>query len=153
MHINSMASMNIYVTDELKERMSQVEANWSEVCRRAIEAELTRLANGSGETTLPSTTETADWKSLPLDEDLINQGVVIKPSKPANPPVVLLTDWLNTVNESIGKMTINGGQFRQIVDGTFATGLLIPGRPWLSGRLKVEQRLVFSYPPSEESVS
>lgn len=153
MRTNSMASMNIYVTDDLKERMTQVQANWSEVCRRAIEAELTRLSNGSGETAIPATAETADWKSLTLDEDLINQGVVIKPSKAADTPVVLLTDWFRTVNENIGRMTINGGHFRQVVDGTFSAGLLIPGRPWLSGRLKVEQRLVFSYPPSEESVS
>lgn len=148
-----MASINIYVADALKDRMGQVEANWSEVCRRAIEAELTRLANGSGEPSAPSTTETADWKQLVFDTPLVDQGVVLKLPTPANPPVVLLADWLTSTNQQLGRMTINGGHFRQALDGIFLTGLLIPGRPWLSGRLKVEQRLVFSYPPSEESVS
>lgn len=152
MHIRSMASINIYVTDALKERMGQVEANWSEVCRRAIEAELTRLANGSGQPSELATTETADWKQLVFDTPLVDQGVVLKVA-PGNPPVVLLADWLERVNQQIGTMSINGGSFGQLLGGTFPTGLLIPGRPWLSGSLKVEQRLVFSYPPSEESVS
>ena len=154
MHTNIMASMNIYVTDELKDRMGKVEANWSEVCRRAIEAELTRLANGSGQPSEAATTETADWKSLAFDSPLVDQGAVLKlPTPGSNPPVVLLADWLASTNQQTGRMSINGGHFNQVLDGTFSTGLLLPGRSWLSGRLKVEQRLVFSYPPSEESVS
>jgi hypothetical protein len=153
MHTTTMASINIYVPDELKERMGQVEANWSEVCRRVIEAELTKVANGSSHPPVPTSTETADWKSLEFDSPLVDQGVVLKMVLPANPPVVLLSEWLKAVNQRIGSVQVHGGHFHHVLEGTFPVDVLMPGRPWLSGRLKVEQRLVLSYPPSEESVS
>jgi post-segregation antitoxin (ccd killing protein) len=42
-----MPALNIYVTDDLKRRMTKINANWSDVCRKAIETELLRRENHS----------------------------------------------------------------------------------------------------------
>lgn len=157
MCILSMASINIYVTDDLKERMGNVTTNWSEVCRRAIEAELNRLA----ESEQPNIEyqDTKNWKQVTLDQNLLEQGVVMKPSMAPGysgstpKEVTTVSSWLKEINETIGRSGVGGAQISQLLEGTYPAGLLIPGRPWLSGQLKLEQKLVFIYPPSEESVS
>ncbi len=152
-----MASINIYVTDELKERMSHVESNWSEVCRRAIEAELNRLAVES-EPSQETSKEEKDWKQIVFTPTLLDQGVVIKPSMAPNysgstpKEVTNLSTWIKDINKAIGPSGVGGARISQLLDGTYPAGILIPGRPWLSGRLKLEQQFVFSYPPSEEIV-
>ncbi|KAM3092077.1 hypothetical protein ACKFKG_23510 [Phormidesmis sp. 146-35] len=153
-----MASINIYVTDELKEQMGGVETNWSEVCRRAIESELERLTLEAEVSDPPSTEGNEDWKQIAFNQSLLDQGVIIKPSMAPNytgtspKEVTNLSTWLNDINKAIGTPGVGGAQISQLLDGTYPAGILIPGRPWLSGRLKLQQRFVFSYPPSEETV-
>ncbi|MBW4474744.1 MAG: hypothetical protein KME45_30850 [Stenomitos rutilans HA7619-LM2] len=152
-----MASINIYVTDDLKERMSHVAANWSEVCRRAIEAELNR-STGDEQPTLGTPQDIEDWKQIAFDQNLLAQGIVIKPSMAPNysgstpKGVTDLSGWLDDINKAIGPTGVGGARISQLLEGSYPAGILIPGRPWLSGRLKLEQKLIFNYPPTEESI-
>lgn len=156
MHI-TMASINIYVADEFKERMAQVEANWSEVCRRAIEAELNRLTAENEPATSAVDQDNENWKQITFDQTLLEQGTVIKPSMspnysgPTPKEVTILSTWIKDIQVAIGRSTAAGARLSQLLDGTYSAEILIPGRPWLSGQLKLEQRLVFSYPSSEGS--
>lgn len=153
-----MASINIYVTDEFKERMTRVEANWSEVCRRAIEAELNRLETTHEQSAAELPSDTENWKQITFTQDLLDQGVVIKPSMAPNysgtpvKEVAVLSSWLADINKAIGGTGVGGARINQLLEGNYPAQILMPGKSWLSGQLKLIQQLVFSYPSSEESV-
>lgn len=63
-----------------------------------------------------------------------------------------LSTWINDINKAIGPSGVGGARISDLLNGTYPAGILIPRRPWLLGRLKLEQRFVFSYPLSEETV-
>lgn len=153
-----MASINIYVTDELKERMSRVEANWSEVCRRAIEVELNQVAAESGALLSAATqpSETENWQQIIFDQPTSETSIVIKPSitpqyAGVTPlEVMMLSSWFSGIRQQIGQVNMNGVRFSELLQGTYATSLLLPGQPWCSGQLKVEQQLIFKHPPVDQ---
>jgi post-segregation antitoxin (ccd killing protein) len=153
-----MASINIYVTEDFKERMTRVETNWSEVCRRAIEAELSRLETTDHQPTAELPPNAENWKQITFTEDLLEQGVVIKPSMAPNysgtpvKEVAVLSSWLADINKAIGNTGVGGARISQLLEGSYPVQLLMPGKSWISGRLKLIQQLAFSYPSSEESV-
>lgn len=75
MSIGFMANIEIYVADDLKDRMSQVQTNWSEVCRRAIEAELSRVEAENNQPAVEPVSETEGWKQIPFDQRLLDRGL------------------------------------------------------------------------------
>lgn len=138
--------------------MSRVETNWADICRRAIEAELARIEANNGQQAAEPPADTENWKQITFDEPLLEKGVVMKPSMapnysgPTPKEVVVLASWINDLHRAIGATGVGGARISQLIEGSYPAEVLIPGRPWLSGRLKLEQQVVFSYPPSEESV-
>lgn len=139
--------------------MSRVQTNWSDVCRRAIDAELTRLEANNGQPAAETPADTANWKQIRFDEPLLEKGVVIKPSKPPNhsgplpKEVEVLSSWVAELHRIIGNTAVSSSRVSLLLEGSYPVEILIPGRPWLSGQLKLEQQIIFSYPASEESIS
>lgn len=151
-----MASINIYVPDELKARMGTVEANWSEICRQAIEAELSRQTGGINSMPIEQSNDQTNWVDIPFDEPRSAKDVIVKPNLPPNhsgvvpSEVSLLSSWTAELNKSIGNTSTVGTRVSQLLEGTYSADILIPGEPWRSGCLKLEQRLVFRYPDSTQ---
>ena len=155
-----MASINIYVPDDLKAQMANVEANWSEICRAAIEAELDRLQVAS----IPQDRGAADVAkgdrlvSIPFDQRLVAKTAIIKFNERRNnrvaTAVIDIGDWLGKVKETVRHMSIVGGKMSDLLDGSYDADMLIPGEPWRSGHLHLNLQVSFVYSlPEEEHVT
>ncbi|MEO0851973.1 MAG: hypothetical protein AAFY15_00515 [Cyanobacteria bacterium J06648_11] len=150
-----MASINIYVSDELKERMQQATANWSEVCRAAIEAEIARVeslkksANGDS-------SDTEDWVSESVGDLALSDSII----KPVVNKAQLKTDeldhWRKEFNKRLStnllthRLDPERGTGGHMLNGSTRAAILVPGRQWLTGRLKMTYRLDFLYPEPEQ---
>lgn len=153
-----MANISIYISDDLKDRMSRVQTNWSDVCRRAIEAELDLLEANGGQPAVETPADTDNWKQIAFDEPLLRKDVVIKPSMSPNysgttpKEVAVLSSWIAELHKAVRNTGSGGARVSHLLEGNYPVEVLIPGRSWLSGHMKLEQRIVFSYPASEESL-
>lgn len=133
-----------------------VEANWSEICRQAIEAELSRQTGGINSMPLEQSNDQTSWVDIPFDEPRSAKDVIVKPNLPPNHPrynlkeVSLLSSWMTELTRVISGVVIVGSPISQLLKGTYSADILIPGEPWRSGCLKLEQRLVFRYPDSTQ---
>lgn len=108
-----MASINIYVPDELKARMGTVEANWSEICRQAIEAELSRQTGRISSMPTEHSNDQTNWVDIPFDEPRSAKDVIVKPNLSRNhsrhnKEVSLLSSWMTELNRAISNVVIVG---------------------------------------------
>ncbi|TVQ18394.1 MAG: hypothetical protein EA367_14920 [Leptolyngbya sp. DLM2.Bin15] len=154
-----MASINIYVPDDLKAQMANVEANWSEICRAAIEAELDRLEVAP----IPPRRGTADVTngdrlvSIPVDQRLVAKTAIIKFNDKrynrVSATVIDIGDWLSKVKGTVRSMSTVGGKISDLLDGRYDADMLLPGEPWRSGHFKLDLKFSFVYSlPEEEQV-
>ena len=155
-----MASINIYVPDDLKAQMANVEANWSEICRAAIEAELDRLEVAP----IPPRRGAADVAkgdrlvSIPVDQRLVAKTAIIKFNDKrynrASATVIDIGDWLSKVKGTVRSTSTVGGKMSDLLDGRYDADMLIPGEPWRSGHLHLDLQFSFVYSlPEEEHVT
>ncbi|HEY9817715.1 MAG TPA: hypothetical protein V6D20_18205, partial [Candidatus Obscuribacterales bacterium] len=148
------------VPDDLKAQMANVEANWSEICRAAIEAELDRLEVAP----IPPGRDAADVAngdrlvSIPFDQCLVAKTAIIKFNERRNnrvaTAVIDIGDWLGKIRETVRPMSIVGGKMSDLLDGSYDADMLIPGEPWRSGHLRLNLQVSFVYSlPEEEHVT
>ncbi len=151
-----MPALNIYVTDDLKRRMAQINANWSDVCRKAIETELLRRENHS----LSSfkVEDVKEWITEELDPINEHNGVVIKPylhtnSKTGN-QVKVLSEFYEEIISEIKRNYLNSIQstFETLLNGKYQVELLFPGREWTSGTLNLKILLLLNTPKTVEII-
>lgn len=151
-----MPALNIYVTDDLKRRMAQINANWSDVCRKAIETELLRRENHSLSSF--NVEDVKEWITEELDPINEHNGVVIKPylhtnSKTAN-QVKVLSQFYEEIISEIKRHYLNSIQstFETLLNGKYQVELLFPGREWTSGTLNLKILLLLNTPKTVEII-
>lgn len=151
-----MPALNIYVTEDLKNRMNKANANWSEVCRQAIEMELLRL---EGRT--PSNIDLGnvkEWISEYLDPNSVHSDVVVKPylhkeDKTKNEVKVLSDFYTGLISELHNfRLNILKGSLGDLLDGNHRADILFPGRDWSSGNLGIKLELYFNSPKTPDIV-
>jgi hypothetical protein len=151
-----MPALNIYVTEDLKNRMNKANANWSEVCRHAIEIELLRL---EGRT--PSNIDLGnvkEWISEYLDPNSVHSDVVVKPylhkeDKTKN-EVKVLSDFYTGLISELNNFRLNilKGSLGDLLEGKHRADILFPGRGWSSGNLGIKLELYFNSPKTPDIV-
>lgn len=149
----TMPALNIYVTEELKRRMSNVDANWSEICRQAIEIELLRQENQG----LPpfKVNDVKDWATEMLEPFNQHKNVVIKPylhmEGKKNQEVKVLSHFYEETISELSNYYIHTlkGKFGDLISGKHLVDLLFPGREWLSGTIQMKLQLLFNLPKKE----
>lgn len=151
-----MSALNIYVTEDLKNRMNKANANWSEVCRQAIEMELLRL-----QTRTPSNVDLGnakEWIREYLDPNSVHSDVVVKPylqkeDKTKN-EVKVLSDFYTALISELHNFRLNilKGNLGDLLDGKHRADVLFPGRDWSSGNLEIKLELYFNSPKTPDIV-
>jgi post-segregation antitoxin (ccd killing protein) len=152
-----MASINIYLPDELKDRMAGVDANWSEICQQAIEAELLRLQSQTPEASdvYQSSQGNSDKKvvAVSISQHLVDQGTVIKLPAHGNgrskAEVLDISDWIERISTNISSVNAINGRVSRLFDNQYKSEILIPGQPWRSGSMKMDLQFMFTYSPEE----
>lgn len=150
----TMPALNVYVTDDLKSRMAKVDANWSDICRKAIETELLRRENkGLGSLDIEDVKE---WITEELDPLSEHGSVVVKPylhtkGKAAN-EVKILSQFYEEIISEVKKYYLNSikGNFSLLLEDKYQVDLLFPGREWISGALGLQLSLLLNTPKEEE---
>jgi hypothetical protein len=153
-----MASMNIYLPDELKERMSKVDANWSELCQEAIENALHQLETGVSESSemalyRPGTKD--QWATIPITQHLKDQGSIVRlPELKTRPQqdVMSLSDWVGRIHTNVSASSAITGRGDKLLDGSYELDLLIPGQPWRCGQMSLDLNFTFHYDPFEDEM-
>jgi hypothetical protein len=142
-----MASINIYVSEDLKERMAKVDANWSEICRGAIEAELHRLEQNPA--VPPPSDKTV--AAFPITQHIIDQGTIIRltpQGRNQKQQVLEISQWLENVRQSVAGSYAVCERAGKLLTGDYESELLIPGYPWYSGEMKLD--LKFTFKPKQQ---
>ncbi|MBE9195104.1 GIY-YIG nuclease family protein [Synechocystis sp. LEGE 06083] len=152
----TMPALNVYVTDDLKSRMAKVDANWSDICRKAIEIELLRREN-KGASSL-NIEDIKEWITEDLDPLNEHSSVVIKPYLHTKGTSVNQVKVLSQFYEEIVSETRNvylnslKGNFKLLLDETHQVDLLFPGREWISGTLGLKFNLQLNIPKKLEVI-
>ncbi|WP_019501589.1 GIY-YIG nuclease family protein [Pseudanabaena sp. PCC 6802] len=145
-----MPALNIYVTDELKDRMNKVDANWSEICRRAIEVELLRFEEQASHQF--ELVEVKEWISESLDPTSVHSNVVVKPflhkTDSSKNEVKVLLDFYTELMSELHKfhLTTLKGNLGNLLEVKHRADVLFPGRDWLSGSLGIKLQMCFNHP-------
>ncbi len=145
----TMASINIYINDDLKEEMALVEANWSEVCRQAINLEITKSKTGEM-TYEPKNFEEEHWNYASFEENFNNDNVIIKPYiDHANPKlrntVKVASQWLEEIKRELAIARLDGNSLGEFFQGVRKIEVLEPGKPWKTGYLKINYYIDFYF--------
>ncbi|BAQ62967.1 hypothetical protein GM3708_3373 [Geminocystis sp. NIES-3708] len=144
-----MASINIYINDDLKEEMALVEANWSEVCRQAINLEITK--SKTGETSYePNNFEEGNWDYSSFEENFNNENVIIKPYIDHTNPklrntVKVASQWLEEIKRELAIARLDGNSLGEFFQGVRKIEVLKPGKPWKTGYLKINYHIDFYF--------
>ncbi|MGP1383429.1 MAG: hypothetical protein ACTS2F_07690 [Thainema sp.] len=151
-----MASVNIYVSEELKARMNKANLNWSEICRRAIEGELARAESQSTEATeVPRLPSNQRWQVDVIDEEFLAKGTVIEVpyrGQPKKVQIDMLKDWFEqTLNQFISAYSFGQASLKNLVSSGHKTQILIPGQGWTECYLYFEPRFLIKHPVFKES--
>ncbi|WP_228015664.1 GIY-YIG nuclease family protein [Synechocystis salina] len=149
----TMPALNVYVTDDLKRRMAKVDANWSDICRKAIEGELSRRENkGLGSLNIEDVKE---WITEELDPFSEHNSVVIKPylhtTGKVSSEVKILSQFYEEIISEVKKYYLNSikGNFSLLLENKHQVDLLFPGREWISGTLGLRFSLLLNTPKEE----
>ncbi|MFQ3584166.1 MAG: hypothetical protein SNJ85_04425 [Cyanobacteriota bacterium] len=148
-----MATLNIYVPEDLKERMSKVEANWSEICRKAIVQELQRLEEAQSPS--PSKPLKAkEWVCELLDPspDIDGKKAIVKYlTHKQKDSVVTLEQFTKSLEKNLQDIYINFAEvyWRELLIANYPVEILFPGRDWLRGNLKFKYEFYLKYPKPE----
>ena len=145
-----MPALNIYVSEDLKRRMAKIDANWSEVCRKAIETELLRRENK--ELSSFNIEDIKEWITEELDPNNEHSSVVIKPylhtkGKNIN-QVKILSQFYEEIISELKNIHLRSTQnnFGEILDDKHQVELLFPGREWIAGTLGLKISLLLNTP-------
>jgi hypothetical protein len=144
-----MASINIYINDSLKEEMSLVEANWSEICRQAIKSEMLRL-KGDEIIYEPQNFSQDKWDFCSFEANFNNDSVIIKPYVDHPDPqlrktVKVASQWLADVKRELAIARVDGNSLGEFFQGMRRIEILEPGKTWRSGYLQISFQLNFYY--------
>lgn len=144
-----MASINIYINDDLKEEMALVEANWSEVCRQAINLEISKSKTGEM-TYEPKNFEEGNWNYSSFEKNFNNENVIIKPYiDHANPKlrntVKVASQWLEEIKRELSIARLDGNSLGEFFQGVRKIEVLEPGKPWKTGYLKINYYIDFYF--------
>jgi len=145
----TMASINIYINDDLKEEMALVEANWSEVCRQAINLEITK--SRTGEITYePKNFDQGNWDYSSFEENFNNDNVIIKPYIDHTNPklrntVKVASQWLEEIKRELAMARLDGNSLGEFFQGVRKIEVLEPGKPWKTGYLKINYHIDFYF--------
>lgn len=149
-----MASINIYINDTMKEEMASVEANWSEVCRQAITAEITKF-KGDQVTYEPQNFDIGDWDYCSFERSFNSEGVIIKPYVDHPDPnirntVKIASQWLEEIKRELQIARLDGNSLAEFFQGVRRVEILEPGKTWKTGYLKINFQLYFYFQNEEE---
>lgn len=144
-----MASINIYINDDLKEEMALVGANWSEVCRQAINLEITKSKTGEM-TYEPKNFEEGNWDYSSFEKNFNNDNVIIKPYIDHTNPklrntVKVASQWLEEIKRELAIARLDGNSLGEFFQGVRKIEVLEPGKPWKTGYLKINYHIDFYY--------
>lgn len=144
-----MASINIYINDDLKEEMALVEANWSEVCRQAINLEITKSKTGEM-TYEPKNFEEGHWNYASFEENFNNDNVIIKPyiehtNLKLRNTVKVASQWLEEIKRELAIARLDGNSLGEFFQGVRKIEVLEPGKPWKIGYLKINYYIDFYF--------
>jgi hypothetical protein len=144
-----MASINIYINDDLKEEMALVETNWSEVCRQAINLEITKSKTGEM-TYEPKNFNEGNWNYSSFEENFNNDNVIIKPYiEHTNPKlrntVKVASQWLEEIKRELAIARLDGNSLGEFFQGVRKIEVLEPGKPWKTGHLKINYHIDFYF--------
>lgn len=151
-----MASVNIYVSEELKARMNRANLNWSEICRRAIEGELARAESQSTEAAeVPRLPSNQRWQVDVIDEEFLAKGTVLEVPylrQPQKPQIDMLKDWFEvTLTTFINSYRFGQAALKDLVSSGYRTKILIPGEGWKDCYLYFEPRFLIKHPVPKET--
>ncbi|MGF1490577.1 MAG: hypothetical protein ACFBSE_26090 [Prochloraceae cyanobacterium] len=139
-----MSDLNIYLADGVKERMSEFDRNWSAICRKAIEAELSRL-EAERDTNMKSN-KSQNWVAKRLKPETFDNAV-IKPYSAKN-EVKMMSNFYDTLVSELGNARLYslGCQLSQLLNEESQVEILFPSKDWQLGNLQLDFQLYFKYP-------
>ncbi len=154
MQLKNMSDLNIYLADAVKKRMSQFDCSWSEICYKAIEAELLRL-EAEQEARIQAN-KSHNWEAKRLNPETFDDAVIqpcLKNNNCRN-KVKMLSDLHDNLIRELENCYLSSlnCKLSNLIHEECQVKILFPGRDWQIGNLQLDFQLYFKYPlPLERS--
>ncbi len=149
-----MPTITIDVTDDLQEQMSTVQANWSEICRRAIEAEIAHQKTQQQDQTIGAPPG-KQWMEEPLDHYRSDKVIARYGNRgELKSADVWISELIKVVNNSQFHLGTSYSMSSLLGEGV-PVQLLGPGKDWAAGNVRLNVQWILRYlidQPDSESV-